>query len=119
MNAHGKFASTQPGQTRASLYGAPVTRKGGGIEHADKLGTNLAMRPAQPPPVAEYDQYLKSRNVRFSETNHRTQITGFRLRRIVVMRRQGATWKECGAAVGLSASSAQIWTEFLPLALAV
>ena len=119
MTYHYKYASSQPGQHRGSLYGPANTRKGGGIEHADKFGTNLCMRSNQPPPVAEYDAYLKSRNVRFCATNHGTQKTGFRLRRIVVMRRNGSSWKECGDAVGISSTAARDWVEFLPMGLGV
>ena len=119
MNRHQKYANSQPGQCRSSLYGNAETRKGGGIEHADKFGTNVAIRSATPPPVELYDKYLRSRNVRFQSTNHRTQKSGFRLRRIVIMRRAGSTWKECGDAVGISAASARDWVEFLPLELAV
>lgn len=104
---------------RGSLYRAPVTRKGGGIEHSDTFGTDLKMRPATPPPVEEYDAYLRSRNVRFCSTNHGTQKTGFRLRRIVIMRRAGSGWKECGDAVGITPATARAWVEFLPYELAV
>ncbi len=104
---------------RGALYGAPVTRKVGGIEHSDKFGTDLKMRPATPPPVEEYDAYLRGRNVRFCNTNHGTQKTGFRLRRIVVMRRSGCSWKECGDAVGIKPDTARTWVEFLPYELAV
>lgn len=104
---------------RRSLYGSAATKQYGGIEHIDKFGTDLAMRSATPPPVAEYDAYLKSRNVRFSIHNHSAQKTGYRLRRIVVMRRNGSSWKECGEAVGVSATQAREWVEFLPLELAV
>lgn len=104
---------------RKSLYGKAVTNAHGGIEHADRFGTDLAIRPATPPPVAEYDAYLNSRNVRFCATNHKTQVTGFRLRRIVIMRRAGSSWKECGEAVGTSAGAARSWVEFLPYELAV
>jgi hypothetical protein len=119
MNRYDKYVPTQPGQPRSSLYGAPQTRKAGGIIHADKFGTDLQMRSAVPPPVAEYDEYLRRRNLRFRSPNHGTQISGFRLRRIVVMRREGMTWKECGEAVGVSGRTAKSWVEFLPMALAV
>jgi len=39
------------------------------------------------------------------------------LRRIVVMRRAGATWKECGDATGITASAAREWVKMLPLGL--
>lgn len=108
------------GGQSGSLYGAAVTRKGGNIIHASKFGTDLAMHSAAPPPVEEYDKFLRTRNVPYVSTDHnRTQKTGFRLRRIVIMRRAGSSWKECGEAVGVSGSCARDWVEFLPLALAV
>lgn len=119
MSRHHKYAPTQPGQPRSSLYGQAAVPKRGGIIHADKFGTDLAMRSATPPPVAEYDAYLKGRNVRSCARNHSPQKTGFRLRRIVVMRRAGSSWGECGAAVGIGPLTARAWVEFLPLELAV
>lgn len=103
-----------------SLYGAPVTANYGGITHRDKFGTDIAMRSAAPPPVSAYDEYL-ARATNRKPLIHINQVvqTGFRLRRIVVMRRQGATWKECGAAVGVSGPVAKSWVEFLPIELGV
>jgi len=112
-----KFVPTQPRDSGKSLYGDPETGKAGTIKHADSFGTDLAMRSATPPPIAEYDEWLKARNVRFCMTNHGTQKTGYRLRRIVVMRRAGASWKECGEAAGVSGSTAKEWVEMLPLGL--
>lgn len=104
---------------RNTLYGPAITNKSGGIEIADKFGTDLIMRSSMPPPVEEYDAYLKSRNAKAKMMHHATQKTGYRLRRIVIMRRQGSTWKECGEAVGVSGNSAKEWVEFLPYELAV
>lgn len=103
-----------------SLYGAPVTAKYGSITHSDKFGTDIAMRSAAPPPVSAYDEYLARETIR-KPLIHINQVvkTGFRLRRVVVMRRQGATWKECGAAVGVSGSVARSWVESLPTELGV
>lgn len=103
-----------------SLYGAPVTANYGGITHSDKFGTDIAMRSAAPPPVSAYDEYL-ARATNRKPVIHINQVvrTGFRLRRIVVMRRQGATWKECGEAVGVSGPVAKSWVEFLPIELGV
>lgn len=111
----------QPGypNRRGSLYGTPTVAGYGVIEHADSFGTDMAVRSKVPPPVAEYDEYLKGRNVQFCGTNHNIQKTGYRLRRIVVMRRNGSTWKECGDATGISAKAARSWVEMLPLGLGV
>lgn len=114
-----KTLVSQPGQSRKLLYGEAVTRRGGGIEHAAEFGTNLTMRSLAPPPVEEYDRWLKQGNRRGRESNFSTPKTGFRLRRIVIMRRQGSTWKECADAVGVSPGVAKDWVEFLPPELAV
>jgi hypothetical protein len=109
-------------ERRGYLYGNATTRRAGGIEHASKFGTGLVMRSAAPPPVAAYDAYLSSsntRNARNVRILHGTMKTGFRLRRIVVMRRAGSSWQQCGEAVGISAASARGWVEFLPHELGV
>jgi hypothetical protein len=69
-------------------------------------------------PVAEYEAWLRGRN-RNRYMNGNNQSTGAKIRRIVIMRRQGSTWKECGAAVGVSGNCAQDWVEFLPFELSV
>lgn len=105
----------RPGQPRSSLYGPPVTRKSGGVIYADKFGTDLQMRSATPPPVAEYDAWLQSRNYAPSPWTHRVHPTGAKLRRIVIMRRDGCNWSECGEAVGVTGGTAKNWVEFLPM----
>lgn len=106
----------QPGQPISSLYGPPVTRKSGGIIHADKFGTDLQMRSATPPPVAEYDDWLRSGNNRL---HGNSPCTGAKLRRIVIMRRDGCNWSECGEAVGVTGGTAKNWVEFLPMHMGV
>lgn len=66
-------------------------------------------------PVADYDAWLWSRN-RFRREG---RCTGAKIRRIVIMRRQGSTWKECGEAVGITGGCAKEWVEFLPFDLSV
>ena len=78
-------------ERRGYLYGDATTRRAGGIEHASKFGTDLAMRSATPPPVAAYDEWLNrptNRRHNNSSNNHAAK-TGFRLRRIVIMRSGG------------------------------
>jgi hypothetical protein len=93
-----------------------VTRKSGGIIHADTFGTDLQMRSATPPPVADYDEWLRSGN---NTLHGNSRCTGAKLRRIVIMRRDGCTWRECGEAVGVSATTAWKWVEFLPMRMGV
>lgn len=84
------------------------------------LGGLAAIHSAAPPPVAEYDRWLSENS---SERSKGTRsrffnMTGARLRRAVVMRRQGSTLKECGAAIGLTASWMKHWLGRLPQGLA-
>jgi hypothetical protein len=106
-------------ERRGYLYGDATTRRAGGIEHASKFGTDLAMRSATPPPAEAYDDWLRGRNIRHYGGVHGVQKTGFRLRRIVIMRRAGSSWAECGAALGITHSAAKNWVEFLPHELGV
>ncbi len=103
---------------KPNFYGPANTRSYGTITHADDFGTDLRLRSAAPPSVAEYDAWLRGRNVRAGNSAHKTNQTGWRLRRIVIMRREGCTWKECGEAVGVKAGVARDWTEMLPRELA-
>jgi hypothetical protein len=79
-------------------------------------GKRLAMQAKPIAPVAAYDAWLRGSNRHRNSHNKRT---GAKLRRIVIMRRQGATWAECGAAVGVVGSCAKDWVDFLPFDLAV
>lgn len=79
-------------------------------------GSQIAMRAKTVPPVAEYDEWFHGRNRYFGGNS---KCTAVKLRRIVIMRRQGSSWKECGDAVGVAGSAAKSWVEFLPLHLAI
>ena len=90
----------------------------GRIERADKFGTDLAMRSKATPPVSAYDEYVRVSQHRCSVYHHhRDRFQGCFLRRAVIMRRNGSTWKECGQAIGVSASAINGWVQFLPLEL--
>lgn len=110
------------GMYRANkIYDAPasVVKHGNVVNLHTACGHNgsrIAMRAKTVAPAAEYDEWLKSRN-RYVNSNHK--CTGTKMRRIVIMRRQGSSWKECGEAVGVAGSAAKDWVEFLPLHLAV
>jgi hypothetical protein len=101
------------------IYSSPAsTAKHGTIISVPHNGRRLAMQAKPIAPVADYEAWLQARN-RNRRTHSGNQSTGAKLRRVVIMRRQGSTWKECGAAVGVSGSCAQDWVEFLPFELSV
>jgi len=101
------------------IYSSPAsTAKHGTIISVHHNGRRLAMQAKPIAPVADYEAWLQARN-RNRRTHSGNQSTGAKLRRVVIMRRQGSTWKECGEAVGVSGSCAQDWVEFLPFELSV
>lgn len=66
---------------------------------------------ASVPTADAYELWLRHGNRR----PRNSKITGAKLRRAVIMRRQGQTWRECADATGLSASCLQDWNSFLPM----
>ena len=105
-------------QTQTNYYGPPIIKSCGSVTHIDRFGTDLVCRNHPVPPVAEYDLFLERSNARICEGNTTyKQKSGQRLRRIVIMRREGCGWKECGDAIGISAETARNWCEMLPLEL--
>lgn len=97
------------------IYTSAVTKGTGLVVSAHHNGKNIAIQARPIAPVADYEKWFRSRN----RWNDGGKITPAKVRRVVIMRRQGSTWKECGEAVGVSGSRAREWVEFLPLELAV
>ena len=99
------------------IYSSPASvAKHGTIVSVHHNGRRLAMQAKPIAPVAEYEAWLRGRNRNRYSSN---QSTGAKIRRIVIMRRQGSTWKECGEAVGVSGNCAKEWVDFLPFELSV
>lgn len=108
------------GMYRANkIYDTASTAKHGTILSVPHNGKNVRIQAKPVAPVAAYDAWLKSRNAQRYSGPHNQSTTGAQIRRVVIMRRQGSTWKECGEAIGKSRQSAQSLVEFLPLDLAV
>ena len=103
------------------IYSSPASvAKHGTIVSVPHNGRRIAMQAKPIAPVADYEAWLRGRNYRqFSCPHHRRPRDGAALRRIVIMRRQGSTWKECGEALGISGSAAKNWVEFLPFELSI
>jgi hypothetical protein len=102
-----------------SIYSAPAsTAKYGGIINlrnaAPHNGKNIAIQAKPIAPLADYETWYRGRNRRCG-----SKCTAAKLRRIVIMRRQGSTWKECGDAVGVVGAAAKEWVEFLPFELSI
>lgn len=97
------------------IYDPAVTNKVGSIVAVPHNGKNIAMQARPIAPVSAYEEWYWSRN-RWYDGG---KVTPAKIRRVVIMRRQGSTWKECGEAVGVSGSRAKEWVEFLPFDLAV
>ena len=98
------------------MYDQAATAKYGKIISVPHNGKNIRIQAKPILPVSEYDAWMKNGNRRVNGNDRRT---GAKLRRIVIMRRQGSTWIECGRAVGVSGDSAMKWVEFLPFHLSV
>lgn len=98
------------------MYGSPaVTGKRGTIVSVPHNGANIAIQAKPIASVAEYKKWFWSRN-RWYDGG---KMSPERVRRVVIMRRQGSSWKECGEAVGVAGGTAKSWVEFLPFHLAV
>lgn len=101
------------------IYSSPAsTAKHGTIVSVPHSGRRLTVQAKPVASVADYEAWLQARN-RNRRTHSGSKCTGAKLRRVVIMRRQGSTWKECGEAVGVTGSVAQDWVEFLPFELSV
>lgn len=97
------------------IYSSPaVTGNRGTIITAPHNGKNIAIQAKPIAPVADYEKWFSSRNKGYGG-----KITPAKIRRIVIMRRQGSTWKECGEAVGVHSNYARELVEFLPFDLAI
>lgn len=78
------------------------------------MGGLVAMHSKAPPPVAEYDAWLAA-----LPNRRGGRITGAKLRRAVIMRRQGASLEECGLAIGFRVPGIHKWLRRLPPELGV
>lgn len=102
--------------TANKMYDQAATAKYGTITSAPHNGKNIRIQAKPIASVVEYDAWLANGNRRRNKGDRRT---GAKLRRIVIMRRQGSSWNECGYAVGVCAQVAARWVEFLPFHLSV
>lgn len=79
---------------------------------------DMHMTPSAVPSAEEYQAWLdRPTNRRRSNvgTTHQKEMTGVKLRRAAIMRKQGESWQDCANAVGRSCgSSIRHYFEFMP-----
>jgi hypothetical protein len=85
--------------------------EGGGARTVHS-GVFVAIHSAAPPPIVEYDAWL---DLQLAKTRGKqTKWTGAKLRRAVIMRRNGCSPPEIGVAVGYSSREVSNWLAKLP-----
>ena len=79
---------------------------------------DMHMTPQTVPSAEEYQAWLDRPTNRKRITFHTDpckQVTGVKLRRVAIMRRQGESWKDCANAIGMaSGGSIKIYFEYMP-----
>lgn len=79
---------------------------------------DMHMTPSAVPSAEEYQAWLDrptNRRRSMYNTHSYKQMTGVKLRRAAIMRRQGESWQDCANAIGRSSgSSIRAYFEFMP-----
>ena len=79
---------------------------------------DVHMMPTATPPAEEYEAWLNrpsNRARRGTIHDPNAGISGAKLRRVVIMRKQGETWAGCARAIGLrSGANIKYYCEFMP-----
>ena len=79
---------------------------------------DMHMTPSVVPSAEEYQSWLDRPSNRRRRSHHfepQREITGVKLRRAAIMRRQGESWQDCAKAIGLArGSSIKSYFEFMP-----
>ena len=86
------------------------------VLNAGHQGIYLKSHSAAPPAVDEYDAWFERQLA--GTRGRQTKLTGTKLRRMVIMRRQGETYKDIAVVAGVSACVAHDWLTRLPEGLA-
>lgn len=84
--------------------------------HLWHKGIYVAVNQSAPPPVDKYDEWLAEHLKQARKW--KITISGSRLRRAVVMTRNGSTCREIGSAIGMSGACISGWLAKLPPELA-
>ena len=79
---------------------------------------DVHMTPTATPSAEEYEAWLNrpSNQRRGRRRDPDAGISGSKLRRVVIMRKQGETWADCARAIGFRGSGGNIkyYCEFMP-----
>lgn len=79
---------------------------------------DVHMMPTATPPAEEYETWLNrpsNRARRGSMHDPNAGISGTKLRRVVIMRKQGESWADCARAIGLrNGANIKYYCEFMP-----
>jgi hypothetical protein len=80
---------------------------------------DVHMMPTATPPAEEYEAWLNRPSNRARRGNMHDPnagISGTKLRRVVIMRKQGETWADCARAIGFRGGGGNIkyYCEFMP-----
>ena len=79
---------------------------------------DVHMMPTATPPAEEYEAWLNrpsNRARRGSMHDPNAGISGTKLRRVVIMRKQGESWADCARAIGLrNGANIKYYCEFMP-----
>lgn len=101
----------------ASLRG--LRDQTGSASHIYHRGIYVTCHSTAPPSATEYQRWFELH--RSPDPRGRSRIKtldGAKLRRMVVMRRQGSSLVECGLAAGITGKAASEWLSRLPEGLA-
>lgn len=78
----------------------------------------IKLTPQSVPTLKQYEELFSGRNSRLSQyTGPETyrSLTPAKIRRAVIMRRQGESWAEIGRCLGHSGATLKSYIDFLPL----
>ena len=79
---------------------------------------DVHMMPTATPPAEEYEAWLNrpsNRARRGTIHDPNAGISGAKLRRVVIMRKQGETWASCARAIGVcNGANIKHYCEFMP-----
>jgi hypothetical protein len=87
--------------------------------HLYHMATFLHCQSKAPPPITAYEAWLSQYHAEHNPSGRGVKnVTGSKLRRAVVMRRNGCGLSEVGSVIGMGSSALKRWLDMLPPELA-